>query len=162
DSRGAPVDADGKPVFHAIPESWKAAVSDGERWRWMLLQAAEADAGLLNSVDLIRARFLHSQFGVQTIPWLNRGEGRDDDEDDSGPYAVNTLQDDETIAKLATGVRRFKLPDEHNPLKLFQQMFERGQGGEGKEAGDMVAQVYEARRQYVKAAAAWKAALAKF
>lgn len=162
DSKGAPVNEDGSPVLHAVPKSWDAAASDGERWRWMLLQTVEADAGKRNEVDLIRARFLHGQFGVQTIAWLNRGQGRDDDEDDSGPYAVHTLGDEETIAKLATGVRRFKLPDEHNPLKLFQQVFERAKDDHGRAAGDLVAQTYEDRRQYVKAATAWKAALAKF
>lgn len=162
ESKGAPVDADGKPVFHHVPKSWEAAASDGERWRWMLLQAVEFDSGKKNEVDVAWANFLHSQFGVQTMAWLQHGSGRDDDEDDSGPYAVHTLADDETIAKLATGVRRLKLPDEFNPLKIYQQVFQRAGDPYGKSAGDTVAQIYEDRRQYVKAAAAWKAALAKF
>ena len=162
DSKGAPVDADGQPVFHHVPKSWQAAASDGERWRWMLLQAVEFDAGLRNEVDSTWASFLHNQFGVQTMAWLRGGSGRDDDEDDSGPYAVTTLSDDETIAKLATGVRRLKLADEFNALKIFQQIFERGGDDFAKTAGDTVAQTYEDRRQYAKAAAAWKSALAKF
>lgn len=162
DSKGAPVDADGNPVFHHVPKSWETAASDGERWRWMLLQAVEFDNGKKDEVDVTWANFLHSQFGVQTMAWLQRGSGRDDDEDDSGPYAVHTLADDETIAKLATGVRRLKLPDEFNALKIYQQVFQRGGDPYGKSSGDLVAQIYEDRRQYVKAAAAWKAALAKF
>jgi alpha-2-macroglobulin len=34
--QGAPVDADGNPIFHQVPESWDAAKSDGERWRALL------------------------------------------------------------------------------------------------------------------------------
>ena len=162
DSKGAPVDADGKPVFHHVPKSWEAATSDGERWRWMLLQVTESDIALKNEVDLTWAQFLHSQFGVQTIAWLRGGSGRDDDQDDSGPYAVHTLGDDETIAKLATGIRRIKLPDEFNALKIYRALFERGNDQFSRVAGDQIAQVYEDRRQYVKASEAWKGALAKF
>jgi uncharacterized protein YfaS (alpha-2-macroglobulin family) len=162
DAKGAPVDADGQPVFHHVPKSWEAAASDGERWRWMLLQAVEADNSVRNEADSTFANFLHNQFGVQTMAWLRGGAGRDDDKDESGPYAVQTLGDDETIAKLATGVKRFKLPDEFNSLKIYQQVFQRGNDDYAKSAGDMVAQTYEDRRQYVKAATAWKAALAKF
>lgn len=160
--KGAPVDADGQPVFHRIPKSWDAAASDGERWRWMLLQAIEFDGNVRNEADITWANFLHSQFGVQTMAWLRHGSGTDDDQNESGPYAVQTLGDDETIAKLATGVKRFKLPDEFNPLKIYQQIFLRSKDVFANAAGDAVAQTYEDRRQYVKAAAAWKEAIAKF
>lgn len=162
ESKGAPVDGDGQPVFHHVPKSWDAAVSDGERWRWMLMQAVEFDNSLKNEVDLGWANFLHNQFGVQTMAWLRGGSGRDDDQDDSGPYAVHTLSDDETIAKLATGVKRLKLPEEFNALRIYRQIFERSNDQSAKSAGDMVAQTYEDRRQYVKAAKAWEAAIAKF
>lgn len=162
ESKGAPVDPDGQPVFHHVPKSWDVATSDGERWRWMLLQAVEADNGLRNEADSTWAMFLHNQFGVQTMAWLRGGSGRDDDKDESGPFAVQTLGDDETIAKLATGVKRIKLADEFNSLKIFQQIFQRSADQYAKSAGDYVAQTYEDRRQFVKAAEAWKAALAKF
>jgi hypothetical protein len=32
DYNGAPVDADGKPVFHQLPKSWQDAETDGQRW----------------------------------------------------------------------------------------------------------------------------------
>ena len=35
-------------------------------------------------------------------------------EDESGTYALHTLGENETIARLATGIKRFKLPDEFN------------------------------------------------
>ena len=162
ENKGAPVDADGQPVFHQIPKSWDAAISDGQRWRWMLTQAVEFDNSLRNEVDFGWAQFLHGQFGVQTMAWLRNDSGRDDDKDDSGPYAVHTLSDDETISKLATGVKRLKLPAEFNSLQIYRQIFERGNDSYAKSAGDMVAQTYEDRRQYVKAATAWKQAIAKF
>ena len=42
---GAPVNADGTPVYYHVPQSWKAAQNDGERWRWALHMAAEVDPG---------------------------------------------------------------------------------------------------------------------
>ena len=162
DTKGAAVDAEGQPVFHHLPKSWEAAASDGERWRWLMLQAVEADKSLQNEVDSSWAAFLHNQFGVQTVAWLRGGSGRDDDQDDSGPFAVHTLGDDETIAKLATGVRRLRLPDEFNDLKIFQEIFRRGNDSYARNAGDVIAHTYEDRRQYVKAAAAWKEALNRF
>lgn len=163
DSKGAPVDEQGNPVYHRIPESWDAASSDGERWRWLLIQAVEFDAELKNEVESHFANFLQQQFGVQTIAWLQRGSGRDDDTDESGPYAVHTLTDNETIAKLATGVKRFTLPDEFNPLLVFRQIADRPKTDTyGGAAADQVAQIYEDRRQFNQAASAWKSALTKF
>jgi len=162
ETKGAPVDEEGKPVFHRVPKSWDDAKSDGERWRWMLTQAVEFDNKLRNEVDFTLATFLHQQFGVQTMAWLRGGSGSDDDKNESGPFAVQTLGDDETIAKLATGVKRIKLDDEFNPLKLFRQIAERSKDDHAKGSADQVAQIYEDRRQYPKAAEAWKVALAKF
>ncbi|HEY0981429.1 alpha-2-macroglobulin family protein [Schlesneria sp.] len=162
-SKGAPVDAEGHPVLHQLPASWEAATTDGERWRWALMQAVEFDKTLQNQVDFSFAQFLHQHFGVQTIAWLQRGSGRSDDVDESGPFAVQSLSDDETIAKLATGVKRFKLPDEFNPIKLFQTIANREQKDSySPAAADQLAQIYEDRRQYKKAAASWTSAIQKF
>lgn len=160
--KGAPVDEEGKPVFHRVPKSFAEAKSDGERWRWMLLQAAEYDAGVKNEADFAWANFLQSQFGVQTMAWFGRVDAVDDDRDDSGPFAVHTLKDNETIAKLATGIKRFELPDEFNPLKIFQDLAKRDGSQFAKSSADQVAQIYEDRRQYPKAADAWRFALQKF
>jgi uncharacterized protein YfaS (alpha-2-macroglobulin family) len=163
--KGAPVDEDGNPVFYQLPKSFEAAQNDGERWRWMLLQATESDAGLKNETDWIWGQFLQSQYGVQTMAsfgW-NRQPDDEDDQDESGPFAVNTLKDNETIAKLATGIKRFDLPDEFNPLKIFQDLAQRAPDHNYvREAADAVAEIYEDRRQYPKAAEAWKFALDKF
>lgn len=163
--KGAPVDENGNPVFYQLPKAYADAKSDGERWRWLLLQATEFDAGLKNESDYTWAVFLHSQFGVQTMAsfgFTPKGRDDDGDQDDTGPFTVHTLKDNETIAKLATGVKRFELPEGFNPLKLFQELSKRNPDQFSKAAGDQVAQTYEDRRQYPKAAEAWKFALGKF
>src|SRR5262245_15685282 len=61
---GAPVDADGKPVYHLLPKSWEAASTDGQRWRWALTQAVENSPDRLNAVRHDLAQFFQQQFGV--------------------------------------------------------------------------------------------------
>jgi uncharacterized protein YfaS (alpha-2-macroglobulin family) len=164
EERGAPVDADGNPVFYAVPATFADAKNDGERWRWLLTLAQMTVPAMRDEADSIWARFLHSQFGVQTMAGFIRPSSEDDNptDDATGPFAVHTLKDNETIAKLATGVKRFVIPDEHNPLKLYQTLSINFANDYGGQAADMVAQIYEDRRQYAKAAAAWKTALEKF
>ena len=33
---------------------------------------------------------------------------------------LESLKDEETMARLATGVKRFTVPDEFNPIKIFK------------------------------------------
>lgn len=167
ESRGAPVDTEGNPVYHRIPQSWDAASSDGERWRFMLSQAIETDPNRRNEVEWQFAAFCQQQFGVQTMAQFGFGpQGRDSDDDttkdESGPYALGTLSDDETIARLATGIRRFPLPDEFNYLKLFQQIARQGKDTWTEQARDRVCQEFEDRRQYPRAATEWKTAIAEY
>jgi len=160
----APVNEDGTPVYYTVPESFEAAKNDGERWRWALAQAVEFDAGQLNAVRWELAQFCQSQFGEQTLAdygwWFGRPfeEGK---QDESGTYALHTLSDDETIARLATGIKRFTLPDEFNYLKIFKQIAAEPRTGLADQARDAIARVYENRRQYPKAAEAWRQAIAE-
>ena len=132
---GAPVEPDGTPVYYRVPESFEKAKNDGERWRWALAQAAEADPGLLNTTRSTLAGFLLSQFGTQTIAGSRfGGDPADGRPEASGPYALDTLKDDETIARLATGIKRFKLPDEFNPIKIYQAIADDPKTGQGEEA----------------------------
>jgi uncharacterized protein YfaS (alpha-2-macroglobulin family) len=161
--RGAPVDAEGKPVFYPVPKSYAAAQNDGQRWRWMLAQAAQLDPGLRNETDMAFANFLRTQFGVQTMAYSSSYQSEDDDQkDQSGTYALHTLSDEETIARLATGIKRFKLPGEFNFLKIYGRVAGRGKSKFGEQARDTLAQIYENRRQYVKAADAWRKAIAEY
>src|SRR5262249_1698202 len=75
---------------------------------------------------------------------------------------LHNLSDDETIARLATGIKRFKLPDEYNYIKIYERVAGRGKSTWGEQARDRIASVYEDRRQYVKADTAWKLAIKEY
>ncbi len=161
--RGAPVEEDGTPVYHRVPKSWAEATTDGQRWRWCLAQAAEADPSRLAAVRMELADFFRSQFGVETLAYYGWHFGRlatDDTKDAGGTYALHTLKETETIARLATGVRRFELPDEFNFIRIYQQVAEEEQGPNRLEALVRLAEVFENRRQYPRAAQYWRAAMA--
>jgi uncharacterized protein YfaS (alpha-2-macroglobulin family) len=160
-NRGAPVDANGDPVFYHVPKGYDAAQSDGERWRWLLSQAVEFDPGLVSEVDIVFANFLRSQFGVQTMAMFGLPSPTDSKEK-TGTFALHTLSDEETIARLATGVKRFKLPDEFNWIKIYRGVAERGKTSWGGQARDTIAQIHEDRRQYAQAAEDWKKAIAEY
>jgi uncharacterized protein YfaS (alpha-2-macroglobulin family) len=164
DTRAAPVDAKGDPIFYHVPKSFEAAQNDGERWRWLLTQAVEFDSGLAGEADMAFANFLRQQLGVQTLAGFGFPfrPAEDRAKDQSGTYALHTLGDDETIARLATGIRRFKLPDEFNWIKVYERVAGRGKSSWGEQARDSLAQEYEDRRQYVKAADAWRRGIAEY
>jgi uncharacterized protein YfaS (alpha-2-macroglobulin family) len=156
---GAPVDADGNPVYHQLPKSYETAQSDGERWRWTLKRAAELDSSKLNEADRWFADFHKQQFGVQTMAHHGFRFQRDEDQDEdpkTGTFALHTLRDSETIARLATGIKRFTLPDEFNYIKVYERIVARGRSNEAEHAYGNLAQEYEDRRQYPRAAETWK------
>lgn len=155
-SRGAPVDENGKPLYYKVPNSFDKAANDGERWRWLLTQAVEMDASRADRVNLQLAGFLKSQFGVQTMAYFGwRGAIEEGGKAKTGTFDLHTLKDNETIAKLATGITRFELPDEFNYFKIYQKLAKRS-----AEAAEAIAHEYQDRRQFVSAAAAWKQGLA--
>lgn len=160
--RGAPVDEQGKPIFHYAPKSWEDAKTDGQRWRWCLVQTAEADPARLQEVRMHFAEFLHNQFDVQTMAFygwfFGRMETDDTQENESGVYAIHTLKETETIARLASGIKRFDLPDEFNFIKLYQQVAEEAKGQFKLSALVQLATIFENRRQYPRAAEYWKQA----
>ncbi len=136
-----------------MPESLAKASNDGQRWRWALVQATEADPGLLDTTRSDLAAFLLEQFGTQTIIGHDMPPSSDGgDAEATGPYALDTLKDDETIAWLASGIKRFKLPDEFNPIKIYQAIFDDRKTGQGEVALDSLASILENRRQFDAAA----------
>jgi len=165
-SPGAPVDADGKPVFHTIPKNFESAETDGQRWRWCLQQAVEFDPSRLNAARKNFADFLYQQFGEQTMAnfgWrFGRMQSDDTKTDESGTFALHTLGENETIARLATGVKRFELPDEFNFIKIYQQIAAEPKTGHDMEALEQLGQIFGNRRQYPKAADYWKRLLNEF
>ncbi len=119
-SGGAPVTAKGTPVYHAKPASWAASKSDGQRWRWLLGKMAALDPDRADDMRLIFADFLRGQFGVHTMGFTPKIDLEGDLE--AGPFSVHTLADGETIARLATGVKRFKLPKEYDFVGIYKSI----------------------------------------
>ncbi len=147
----APVDENNNPVFHKIPKSFKDAKSDGERWRYLLMMRMELNNAYRQQVNREYADFLLNQFGVQTMAgynwWGNRGGGDDDAEDrEGGILTLHTLKDDETVARLATGIKRFELPAEHNFVRIFKELGDNNQHGLSQ-----LRTIYLNRRQYDRA-----------
>ncbi|MEC8591811.1 MAG: alpha-2-macroglobulin, partial [Planctomycetota bacterium] len=157
---GAPVDKEGLPVVYYIPKSWEAATNDGERWRWALSQAVENNPRELNNVRSQIAQFARSLFGVETMarqPWFRPASAdQTDDPDRPRTYDLDTLEDDETIARLATGVKRFKFPDEYNFIEIYETIVEEPRTGRAENTLQLLASVYENRRQYPRAAEIWR------
>ncbi|WP_165226614.1 alpha-2-macroglobulin family protein [Aquisphaera insulae] len=159
----APVDADGSPVFYRVPAGFKEAKNDGERWRWALAQSVELDASQLNSARITLADFLLGQFGTQTLSGggfpAPFGARQDDEVDIAG---LETLKDEETMARLATGIKRFSLPDEFNPIKVYQAIAADPRSGQGQEALGRLVGIFENRRQFARAADYLKQSIAQY
>ena len=163
---GAPVDEQGDPVLHKTPKSYKDAISDGQRSRFMLAKAVELDPSKTDQVDMYFAGFMKSQLGVRTLahygwsfsgytppsPPLEKGGPGGV----TGSYALHTLKDEETIARLATGLKRLKLSDEYNWIKIYERVAKRAKTTWGEAALMNIAQDYEDRRQYPRAADVWR------
>src|SRR4051794_35759380 len=175
-ARGAPVDETGNAVFHSVPKSWADAKSDGQRWRWCLVQAAEVSPAHAGQARYTLAEFLRQQFDVQTMAQYGYRFGyfaedapaevgapakANDGADKSGPFAVSTLAEDETIARLASGIKRFKLPDEFNFIKLFQSLGESNDAW-AQNALQSLAQIFTDRQQYPRAAEYWRQNIRRF
>lgn len=172
--QGAPVGDDGKPVFYDVPESWDAAKNDGERWRWALATMVGWNAALRAEELVTRAAFLQSQFDVATmagqpIPMLRnfRDDGATGEDGDAvkPTWALDTLGEDETIARLATGIQRIKLPDDQNFIKLYQQVIALQPPASEENLRTSItslASSFENRRQFDRAADYWRLAIERF
>ncbi|MEZ6032742.1 MAG: MG2 domain-containing protein [Planctomycetaceae bacterium] len=157
-SKGAPVDQDGNPVFHDQPDSWSTSKSDGERWRWAMAQVSVFAPDRRSATELNWAQFLQSQFGVGTSeaggPPVIRVAQQDAAESSpktSGSWAAHELNDNETIARLTTGVKRFSLPDEFNPIAIAKSVIGRKDGTQ-RSALELLISERMNRHQYPQAA----------
>ncbi|MEX2092463.1 MAG: alpha-2-macroglobulin, partial [Pirellulales bacterium] len=166
--QGAPVGADGKPVFYEGPANWDSAKNDGERWRWALATMVDWNPKSRADALITRAAFLAAQFDVQTmagqpIPFFRDSAG---DAAEAAPtWALDTLTEDETIARLATGIQRFKLPDDQNYIKLYQQVLALQPPPDEQQARTALTElgtIFENRRQFDRAAEYWRLAIERF
>ncbi|MDZ4783215.1 MAG: MG2 domain-containing protein [Planctomycetia bacterium] len=139
-----------------MPASFEQATSDGERWRWCLAQAAELAPARLNDVRMTLAQFWQSQLGEQTLAYGGWRLGRAGDKEDTGTFALHTLAETETIARLATGIKRFTVPDEFNYIHIYQKIVDEPATGRADEAIEQLASIFENRRQYPKSADQWR------
>nr|MCR5164712.1 hypothetical protein [Thermoguttaceae bacterium] len=134
---GTPVNEDGSPLIFSVPESYEVAKSDGERWRWALAESGkckspqdEKIAKLFRDEATYRlAVFYQKQYGEQTLAQIwNRFSSATGDETqeemtrESSLLQLETLSDSETIARTATGIRRFTMPDGANYIQLFKEL----------------------------------------
>jgi uncharacterized protein YfaS (alpha-2-macroglobulin family) len=163
---GAPVDENGNPILHKTPKGYKDSQTDGERWRWMLLQAMELDPSRTNEVDMLFANFMRGQLGVQTMAYYGWRFGGIDDHNDgdkkTGTFQLHTLKDGETIARLATGLKRFEIPDEYNWIKIYQRVADRARTTFGETALNQLAQEFSDRRQYPRSAEYWRRSIKEY
>ena len=136
----APVDENREPLFYGLVKSWEDAKNDGERWMFAnTARAAVDDFGRRNSARSLGA-FAQNQFGVYRL--RDEGDLKNLIED------LRSLEDDETITRLANGIKRFKLPVEYNYIRMWREFKNYVE----------IAQEYERRYQFVKACEMWKKA----
>ncbi|MDR1268922.1 MAG: alpha-2-macroglobulin, partial [Planctomycetaceae bacterium] len=148
-----PVDGDGNPIYYHVPESWETAKNDGERWRWVLVQVEKQNPDLRDLIILIQAHFNQSQFGEQTLRTSNYFRNISaEPETMANILNLETLGDDETIAQLATGVKRFKIPDEFNYIVQYKKILETGNKNMQISALQSLAIIYKNRRQFSRSA----------
>ncbi|GEP42747.1 alpha-2-macroglobulin family protein [Brevifollis gellanilyticus] len=152
---GYPVDEKGDPIFFQVPASWEAAKNDGERLRWLQAERTKlsADEALKARRELVEVAT--GWFSVQTLAEYGFRFGENDDAADSKSSiaTLHTLKDDETVAKLATGPKRFTLPPEWSFLTIWKGIAEDAQAPaySRKEAWERIAQELLNRRQHPRA-----------
>ena len=153
-------DSKGNPIYIELPEKFEEAKNNGERWRWLLNQAAVVDPKQRNRSDYEYAVFLQTLFGVQTLQSYSWFSHRDFTGHSSNSktevYALDSLKDNETIAKLASGAKRFTLPDEYNFISIFKEIASNPKNSYASASADILAAIFENRRQYPKAVNYWK------
>ncbi len=171
---GAPVDSSGEALYYAVAGNFESARNDGERWRFLLQTIAAFGSGDKSWSQWQWADFLWQQFGVQTIssePWfriLSRETGGGEDTattPESNIFVLHTLNDNETLARLANGIKRFALPEGHNFVLILQQLAkarDKPSRPYAEQAADRLATLYENRRQFETAANYWQRAIKRF
>ncbi len=117
-----PVDQNDNPIFYNLPDAWSTATNDGERWRWLLNTRVKVDPNRELETKFGFADFLHGQFGVHTSGVIDQPQLSEGELPKEGRYTTHTLNENESIARLATGIRRFELPEGHNFVSIYKQI----------------------------------------
>lgn len=141
---GWPVDSDNEPIVYRTPASWDDAKNDGERYRWTIAELNRK--GPLRSDQNIReyADFLRQHLGVGTLGNIGRFGTGDDIADDV--LSLRSLKDNETVARLATGIRRLSLDDDLNFVAMYASI------KNDRLRVNHLSEIYLDRQQYTQAA----------
>jgi uncharacterized protein YfaS (alpha-2-macroglobulin family) len=154
-ANGYPVDAEGSPIFFKAAPSWETAENDGERLFWTLETLAKLGPGEAYEARKDIAELTKSWFSVQTLAeyGFRFDAGEDEGSTKSSIATLHTLKDDETVAKLATGPKRFALPEGANFLRLYQMLAEDAEADpeDRMTAYSELADEFRDRRQYSRA-----------
>ena len=163
---GYPVGEDGAAKMLATPKSWDTAASDGERWMWVM-QERESLGGLHGrQASHERAMLGQAWFGVGSLRewdgWSRMQEGAEGSAMRGSIAAVHTLRENETVALLATGPKRFTLPGQWDFLAIWRRLAadEGARPADRVDAWTNLADELQVRRQLPEAAVALRAALA--
>ena len=157
-SEGAPVGADGEPVYLGEPDTWQAAKSDGERWRWTLreINRIDPEQGVIERLN--RLRFCQQNYGVNTLASYSWWSAPDVKEQE-GLLQASTLNETETIARLANGVKRFELREDYQFIPLLRALYLEKNS---EQAGDLLVQTFLNRNQRSAAADTLKSVIALY
>ena len=159
---GAPVDAEGNPIFYETPESYETARSDGERLfsleeellrldpspgrrARVLLKRAERAEAIYGVETASRYRFVFNSFG-QSDPASASAEKR----------LLRSLSDSETLARFANGLLRVELPPNYAYLQIWREVVDNGPEYYLDETLPKIAREYRNRLQYDKEGEIWK------
>lgn len=154
-SNGTPAGADGQPALIDIPTSWEAAKSDGERWRWILQEIARIDPKQASQTRLEWLRFCQQHYDVTTLAqysWWSQPDVKQRD----GILQASTLKETETIARLASGVKRFTLREDYQFIAGLRDLMRKDKDSPSWQAGDQLVQIFLNRNQYPQAVEALK------
>ncbi|MCB1209916.1 MAG: hypothetical protein KDK97_11340, partial [Verrucomicrobiales bacterium] len=163
---GYPVGEDGVAKMLVTPKSWDAAATDGERWMWVMQERESLGGTYAREASRERATLGQSWFGVGSLRewdgWSRMQEGTDGSALRGSIAAVHTLKDDETVALLATGPKRFTPPVQWDFLAIWRRLAadEGAMPADRVHAWTSVADELQVRRQLPEAAVALRAALA--
>jgi alpha-2-macroglobulin len=164
-TRFAPVTETGAPVLYSVPPSWEAADSDGQRLRWTLEQAQQNSSTKYAAIRRW-ADFLNSQFAVDTLQqelwFFRRPIDEDAQQRDQSIASLHTLDEEETVAKLANGINRFRLEDEFNPIRQYQLLARSDEKEHAEPALSILFNTFLNRRQYDKAAEVMEESIRRF
>ncbi len=149
-SEGAPADAGGIPTWIDVPASWEAAKSDGERWRWILQETSRINPKLTNQNQFEWLQFCQNHYDVITLAsysWWSQPDVKERD----GILQASTLKESETIARLASGVKRFTLREDYQFIPGLRALMRLGKGSPSDSAGDQLVQIFLNRSQHTEA-----------